>query len=127
MDRHRYVKTAYHGLRKLTDDERRAYHTRRLRAGTKRYHWVDSLYALSEVSVYAAAVDELERLGEFVDYAQLFDDIRASIDAAHQDGSILDHVVRDLPRFVRRDVTLGTALHRLRSDGSRRWRRTSRR
>ena len=57
MDRYRYVKTAYHGFRRLTREERRrAYHTRRLRPGTGRYHWVDTLYSLSEVAVYAAVI-----------------------------------------------------------------------
>jgi len=120
MDRYRYVKTAYHGFRKLTREERRsAYHTRRLRPGTGRYHWVDTLYALSEVAVYAAAVDQLDRHGGPVDYGQLFTDIRECADLSHQDGSILDSVLGDLPRYVERDPELGVLLHKLRSAGKR--------
>lgn len=118
MDRYRYVKKAYHGLRELTREERRAaYHTQRIRVGTSRYHWVDTLYALSEVSVFAEVIDVLERQGLEVDYTRLFEDVRTCIDLAHQDGSILDVVLSDLPRFVRRDPLLGTTLHKLRSAG----------
>jgi HAD superfamily 5'-nucleotidase-like hydrolase len=118
MDRYQYVKKAYHGLRELSRDERRQlYHTRRLRPGSERYHWVDTLYALSEVSVYAAVVHELEAEGQSIDYDQLFSDVRACIDVAHQDGSILDVVIEDLPRFVERDPNLGATLHALRSAG----------
>jgi len=120
MDRFRYVKTAYHGFRKLTRDERRqAYHKRRLRPGTRRYHWVDTLYSLSEVAVYAAAVQHLENHGRDVDYGQLFTDIRECADRSHQDGSILDVVLRDLPRYVDRDAELGVLFHKLRSAGKR--------
>lgn len=120
MDRYRYVKTAYHGFRKLTRDERRhAYHTRRLRPGTGRYHWVDTLYSLSEVAVYAAVVEHLESHGRSVDYGKLFSDIRRCADLSHQDGSILDVVLQDLPRYVERDPELGVLFHKLRSAGKR--------
>jgi 5'-nucleotidase len=120
MDRFRYVKKAYHGMRELTREERRAlYSKKQLRPGTERYHWVDTLYALSEVSIYAAAVDELERAGNDVDYTRLFTDVRTCIDLAHQDGSILDKILQDLPRYVTRDPELATTFHRLRSAGKR--------
>jgi 5'-nucleotidase len=120
MDRYRYVKRAYHGMRELDADERRrTYHTRKLRPGTARYHWVDTLYGLSEVAVYAAAVEALEGLGHDLDCAQLFSDVRACIDLAHQDGTILDVVLRDPERYVYRDPDLGPTLHNLRSAGKR--------
>jgi 5'-nucleotidase len=120
MDRYRYVKRAYHGFRKLTREERRsAYHTRRLRPGTGRYHWVDTLYSLSEVAVYAAVVDHMEAHGGSLDYGKLFTDIRECADLSHQDGSILDSVLGDLPRYVERDPELGILFHKLRSAGKR--------
>ena len=120
MDRFRYVKTAYHGFRKLTREERRhAYHTRRLRPGTGRYHWVDTLYSLSEVAVYAAVVEHFETHGGRVDYGRLFTDIRQCAVLSHQDGSILDVVLGDLPRYVARDPELGVLFHKLRSAGKR--------
>ena len=118
MDRYRYVKKAYHGMRELPREERRTiYHQQRVKAGTSRYHWVDTLYALSEVAVYVATIDELERMGVAVDYNQLFTDVRACIDLAHQDGSILDTISKDFPRYIRRDPQLGATLHKLRSAG----------
>ncbi|MDY7104559.1 MAG: HAD-IG family 5'-nucleotidase [Actinomycetota bacterium] len=120
MDRHRYVKRAYHGTRELSRDERRAlYETRRLRPGNRRYHWVDTLYALAEVSVYAAAVDEYERRGIEVDHEELFRDVRASIDEAHGSGEVFRTLASDFDRYVVRDPRLGATLHRLRSSGKR--------
>jgi 5'-nucleotidase len=121
MDRYRYVKRAYHGMRELTKEERRQhYHSRPVRAGTKRYHWVDTLYALPEVTVYAAAIEHLEREGaKDVDYAALFDEVRECIDIAHQDGSITGPIGREPERYIERDPSLGPALHKLRSAGKR--------
>ena len=118
MDRYRYVKRAYHGFRELSTEERRkAYSARRLRAQSKRYHWVDTLYGLSEVAVFSAAVEYLTDSEESIDYETLFEDIRACIDEAHRDGSILDVVSADFPRYVGRDPALGEMLHKLRSAG----------
>ncbi|MEM1414946.1 MAG: HAD-IG family 5'-nucleotidase [Myxococcota bacterium] len=120
MDRYAYVTRAYHGTRELTKEERRAaYHTRRLRPGSARYHWVDTLYALPEVTLYAAAVDALEGRGMAVDFDALFGDVREAVDASHQDGSILDRILADPDAHVERDPRLGHTLHQLRSSGKR--------
>jgi 5'-nucleotidase len=118
MDRYRYVKKAYHGMRELSREERQEhYHARPLRTGSERYHWVDTLYALSEVAVFAAAIDELERAGEAVDPGKLFDDIRRSIDLAHRDGSIVSTIANDPERYLARDPDLAPTFHKLRSAG----------
>lgn len=120
MDRYRYVKKAYHGMRELTREERHLhYHSRPVRVGSERYHWVDTLYALSEVAVFAAAIEDLEAAGEAVDPGRLFDDIRRSIDLAHQDGSILDAILREPERYIVRDPDLAPTFHKLRSAGKR--------
>jgi HAD superfamily 5'-nucleotidase-like hydrolase len=118
MDRYKTVGKGYHGFRKLTADELRAlYHSKKVRPATPRYHWIDTLYALSEASVYAAVIDALEQERSVIDYAAVFQDIRESIDEAHRDGTILNAVLGDLPRFIKRDPDLAPALHKLRSAG----------
>ena len=56
-DRYRYAKKAFHGTRELTSEERkRHYSGKRIRAGSKRYHSIDTLYGLSEVVLGFAAI-----------------------------------------------------------------------
>jgi 5'-nucleotidase len=119
MDRYKYVKRAYHGMRELSYEERReTYHTTKIRAKKNpRYHFVDTLYALSEVTVFAAGVQHLESLGYALDYTKWFADIRDCVDLSHQDGSILDHIVANPAEFLVRDPDLPLALHKLRSAG----------
>jgi 5'-nucleotidase len=118
MDRYKHVHKGYHGFRELTKEELRAlYHSKKIRPATPRYHWIDTLYALSEVATYAALVDAMEKKGYAVDYSRLFTDIRECIDEAHRDGTILDEVATNLPHFVHRDPSLAPTLHKLRSAG----------
>ncbi len=118
MDRYKHVHKGYHGFRELTKEElKMLYHSKKIRPATPRYHWIDTLYALSEVATYAALVDAMEKKGYAVDYARLFTDIRECIDEAHRDGTILDEVASNLPHFVHRDANLAPTLHKLRSAG----------
>lgn len=118
MDRYKFVGRAWHGSRELSRDERHAlYHQRKLRMTPQRYHWIDTLYALPEATLYAGAVDLFDRYGLHVEYGQLFEDIRECIDEAHRDGAIVDVIANDLPRFVLRDHDLAVTLHKLRSAG----------
>ncbi len=118
MDRFKVVQRGYHGLRELSKEEIRAlYQQKKIRPTTARYHWIDTLYALSEATVYTGVVDGFEKLGLELDFARLFTDIRECIDEAHRDGTILDQVNSDLPRYVNRDPNLAQTLHKLRSAG----------
>ncbi|MBZ0117886.1 MAG: HAD-IG family 5'-nucleotidase [Sandaracinaceae bacterium] len=118
MDRYRYVKKAYHGMRELSREERQQLYQRRpIKVATARYHFVDTLYALSEVAVFAAAIDALEAGNGAIDYGALFDDIRRSIDLAHRDGTILSRITAEPERFLVRDPDLAPTLHKLRSAG----------
>lgn len=118
MDGHKVVHKARHGLRELPRETvAELYHQRKIRLTAARYHWVDTLYALAEVTVYAALIEALEHRQIPVDYDRLFTDIRASIDEAHRNGSILEAVAADFPRFILRDPELAQTLHRWRSAG----------
>ncbi len=120
MDRYKVVQKAWHGLTRLDKEQvRETYYSTKLRLLPARYHWVDTLYALAEVTMYSTIVDAMERRGLALDPTRLFTDIRESIDEAHRDGTILDAVAGDLPRYVARDPELATALHKWRSAGKR--------
>jgi 5'-nucleotidase len=118
MDRYKVVQRGYHGMRPLSKDEiRDLYQSKKIKPTTPRYHWIDTLYALSEAALYARLVDTLDAQGRRVDYARLFNDVRECIDEAHADGTIKGQVLCDLPRFVEKDPGLAPTLHKFRSAG----------
>jgi HAD superfamily 5'-nucleotidase-like hydrolase len=118
MNRYKMVTKGYHGLRELGKDElRQLYHSKKIRPATPRFHWIDTLYALSEAALYAAIVEAMNQRKMSIDYAKIFADIREGIDEAHRDGTILETVAADFPRFVNKDHDLAPTLHKLRSAG----------
>ena len=120
MDRHKVVLKGYHGQTRLSREQLlELYHHKRIRPQTARYHWIDTLFALSEVTAFAAIIAALEQNGDQVDYDKLFVDVRAAIDEAHRDGTVYKHVTGNLARYVDRDPALARTLHKLRSAGKR--------
>src|SRR5690606_3496062 len=93
------------------------YHHKRIKPHTARYHWIDTLFALSEVTSFVAIVEALERRGERVHYGKLFRDVRLAIDEAHADGAVHRTILSDLPTYIERDERLARTLHKLRSSG----------
>ena len=120
MDRHKVVHKGYHGMRPLSkQDLEELYHHKKIRPHTKRYHWIDTLFALSEVTSYVAIVEAMERRGEHVRYDRLFHDVRQAIDEAHADGEVHRTILENLQGYVARDALLARTLHKLRSAGKR--------
>lgn len=120
VDRHGHVGRAYHGRKMLDKAERhQAYRNVKVSLSAARYHWVDTLFALPEVSLFADLVDLYEnRLGvKKVAYKKLFEDVRGAIDACHRDGSLKSVIIQDPGQFVLEDPALPDALHKLRSSG----------
>jgi HAD superfamily 5'-nucleotidase-like hydrolase len=120
MDRHNHVGRCFHGRRAIPWEERkRLYRDEKIHLSMPRFAWIDTLFALPEACLFADIIEQLETAGLTVNYAQLYDDVRETIDEVHRDDSLKQIVKRDLPRFVVRDKELGPALHRLRSGGKR--------
>jgi 5'-nucleotidase len=118
MDRYKAVGKAYRGFKPLQKDQIRAiYHSTKHRAPTSRYHFIDTLYALSEAALYAGIIDAYDQRGERVDHAKLFADIREAIDEAHRDGTVQQAITSNLDKYLKRDDMLAAALHKLRSAG----------
>ncbi len=118
MNRFKVARKAYHGMQPLAKDALQELYTqKRIHPQTTRYHWIDTLFALAEVTAYAAIVEALERRGERVDYGKLFPDVRECIDEAHRDGTIYAHVLPDPSKYIMRDPHLAETLHKLRSAG----------
>ena len=97
------------------------YQRERTRLSSRRYAWIDSLFALPEAVLYAVLVDYFDRHDPpgKPDYTALWEHIRECIDLAHRDGSIKAIVSADFPSYVERDEALAETLHKFRSSGKR--------
>ena len=120
LDRHKVVTKGYHGQQELQSKEiNELYGQNKLSTSDPRYHWIDTLFALCEVTSYAALVNALEKKGEPFDPERLFADVRQAIDQAHADGAVYEAVTSRIKHYIDKDPLLSDCLHKLRSSGKR--------
>jgi len=124
LDRHGYVGRAFHGHRRMSGSERTAmYSAQRIGQDPERFAWVDTLFALPEITVFAKLVDMIDGSPEkFLDhevpsYERAWNDVRAAIDLAHQDDSIKREIKLRPGEYLEDDPELAIMLHKLRSSG----------
>jgi HAD superfamily 5'-nucleotidase-like hydrolase len=121
-DRYGFPGRARHGLGAV-DRHRIAelYQRERVRLSTRRYAWIDTLFALPEAVLYICLVDHFDHneVAAKPDYATLWENIRECIDLAHRDGSIKEHVRANIANYITHDPHLAETLHKLRSSGKR--------
>ncbi|MEM9695370.1 MAG: 5'-nucleotidase domain-containing protein, partial [Myxococcota bacterium] len=107
-----YVKVAFHGTRRMDfDDLRRTYMREIVDLSNPRYRFLNTLFSLSEASMFAQLVDRLdsgdiedpEEEGRAFGYADLHRAIRSRIDEAHTTGELKAEIIREPERFVQRD------------------------
>ena len=123
-DRYGFPGRARHGSSSMERERvSELYQRERMSLSSRRYAWIDSLFALPEAVLYTCLIDYFDQKvmsGQpKPDYAVMWDDIRECIDLAHRDGSIKETVRARLPDFIETDPHLAETLHKLRSSGKR--------
>jgi HAD superfamily 5'-nucleotidase-like hydrolase len=116
MDYHNYVSRGCHGFRMLEPNERNAtYRSGRVRMASGAYVSVDTLFHLPEVYLYQVLVD-LAAGGakrKSRSFARIFENVRASVDAVHADGSLKREILSNPDKYIRRDPRLVPTLNEL--------------
>lgn len=122
MDRHKYVKVAYHGFQKLSRGEReRTYGLSREREAFEepRFCHVDTLFGLPEAYLFAQLVEFQgggER-GKEEGFLQIYKDVRAAVDLCHRDGTLKLKVAKNPGKYIQKDEKIVPMLKLLRDSG----------
>ena len=128
VDRHKYVKLAYHGFKELPRAERlRLYNNSSLQHDfdEPNYALIDTLFSLAEAHLFMQLVESLDAGalvmadGSTKRYGEIYRDVRLAVDLCHRDGSIKREVAADPARFIHPDPSLLPALTALRESGKR--------
>ncbi|CAJ2643074.1 unnamed protein product [Trifolium pratense] len=124
MDRHKYVKVAYHGFRELSkEDKVGTYGNTLVRDSFDEpdYALIDTLFSLAEAYLFAQLVDFKDcnpgKIREGVDYARMYKDVRAAVDLCHRDGTLKQMVAKDPGRYINEDTMIVPMLEMLRESG----------
>ena len=124
MDRHKYVKVAYHGLTRLNSAERKAIYASSFETQVQSfvppdYASVDTEFMLVDLALFCQLVDHKDRHPEEItqSYAQIAKDIRHAVDLCHCDGVIKDRVAADPAKYIKPNPELPLLFERLRAGG----------
>lgn len=124
MDRHKYVKVAYHGFKELSkEDKVCTYGSTLIRDAFDEpdYALIDTLFSLAEAYLFAQLVDfrdnNPEKFRDCTDYARMYKDVRAAVDLCHRDGTLKQMVAKDPKRYINEDISLVPMLKMLRDSG----------
>jgi 5'-nucleotidase len=108
-----YVIRAAHGTRFLEFEEQRsAYAGTVVDLGDPRFVFLNTLFTLSEATLYAQLVDlhDAGELSAVMSYADLYRVLRATVDEAHLPGTLKEEILADPDRFLEPDTEAVTAL-----------------
>eukprot|EP00249_Psilotum_nudum_P012574 c23862_g1_i1 orf=340-2247(-) len=124
MDRHKYVKVAYHGFQEISRDCRMATYGNTLSRESfdePDYALIDTLFSLAEAYLFAQLVDFKDSFPDKIpanaDYAQMYKDVRSAVDLCHRDGTLKQVVAKDPGKYIHSDQHLVSMLKMLRDSG----------
>nr|VDD62944.1 unnamed protein product [Brassica oleracea] len=133
MDRHKYVKVAYHGFRELSKDDKVDIYGSSLIQDSfdePDYALIDTLFSLAEAYLFAQLVDfkdnNPEKIPKDVEqvyspflllYARMYKDVRAAVDLCHRDGTLKQMVAKEPNRYINEDTTIVPLIKMIRDSG----------
>ncbi|XP_020580878.1 5'-nucleotidase domain-containing protein 4 isoform X2 [Phalaenopsis equestris] len=124
MDRHKYVKVAYHGFKEMSKEEKIKAYGKTLIRDTfdePEYALIDTLFSLAEAYLFAQLVDFKDNYpGKFppeTDYGRMYKDVRAAVDMCHRDGSLKRMVAQNPGKYINEDLSIVPMIKMLRESG----------
>jgi 5'-nucleotidase len=125
IDRHKYVRVAYHGLDQISSTTRKILYSKNFNKvesfSEKSYVNMDTLLQFVDAHLFALLIDMKDRGEfEFLDfktYDEIYGHIRASVDLCHRDGVIKDEVAKNPEKYIVLDPGMIPMLKRYRDEG----------
>ncbi|XP_078179950.1 HAD-superfamily hydrolase, subfamily IG, 5'-nucleotidase isoform X2 [Carex rostrata] len=124
MDRHKYVKVAYHGFKEMSKEEKvAAYGSTLIRDSFDEpdYALIDTLFSLAEAYLFSQLVDFMDKnpgkVPAGTDYAVMYRDVRFAVDLCHRDGTLKKMVALDPGRYINEDLAIVPMLKMIQKSG----------
>jgi 5'-nucleotidase len=125
IDRHKYVRVAYHGFDRMSSPTRKFLYSRTfnkvLSFSEKHFVNMDTLFQFVDAHLFASLV-QLKDQGRHEEldmrtYEEMYRHVRESVDLCHRDGVIKDEVHRNPSSYIVYDKGLVPMLQRYRQQG----------
>jgi HAD superfamily 5'-nucleotidase-like hydrolase len=108
-----YVKRTFHGINPLDfNTQRNLYQRILVDLSDSRWHFLNTLFSISEACLYMQLVDLLDcgKLAGAIGYRDLYERIRRAADEAHMEGRLKAEIIAAPERFVDLDEDMPLAL-----------------
>lgn len=116
-----FIKQACHGTTPLEYDEiRQTYARSMVDLAEPRWVFLNTLFSISEANLYLQLVDKADARGlpeDISDFGALYRKVRATLDAAHLEGSLKRDILADPERYVTLDEECVLTLRDFRAAG----------
>jgi len=125
IDRHKYVRVAYHGFQPISSNMRKQLYSRTFNKmpsfTEKSFVNMDTLFQHVDAQLFASLI-QMKDFGEhefldFKTYDEVYRQVRECIDLCHRDGVIKDEVARDPEKYLVKDDGLLPMLRSYRDAG----------
>lgn len=125
IDRHKYVRVAYHGFESISSNMRKQIYSRTFNKvpsfTEKTFVNMDTLFQHVDAHLFASLI-ELKDYGEheqldFKTYEEMYRQVRECIDLCHRDGVIKDEVAIDPDKYLVKDDTMISMLQNYKDSG----------
>jgi 5'-nucleotidase len=125
IDRHKYVRVAYHGFDPISSKTRKHLYSRAFNKvvsfSEKNFVNMDTLFQFVDAHLFASLI-ELKDKGEsefldFKTYEEIYRDVRESIDLCHRDGYIKDQVAQNPEDYIIFDPNMRPMLQKFKDNG----------
>lgn len=113
VNRFGYVKQAIYGTNTYDFDLlRKTYRRTLVDLSESRYYFLNTLFSLSEASMYMQLVDRLHarQLPEMMNYSDLLTHLRRTLDLAHMEGQLKADIMADPKKYVELDEEMPRTL-----------------
>lgn len=125
IDRHKYVRVAYHGFNPISSITRKHLYSKAFNKvisfSEKHFVNMDTLFQFVDAHLFASLIDMKDQGDHDVlhakTYEEIYRDVRECVDLCHRDGVIKDEVARNPHPFIVKDNNLVPMLKRYRQEG----------
>lgn len=120
LSRHGGIRVSYHGLKPIDyREQRKLYGSTYVDLRDPDYDTVDTTFSIAFAGLFMQLVDMKENDPDLPlpDYHTIADDLNASLDQAHRDGSLKDRVRENLEHFIIIDAEIVAGLERYKTHG----------
>lgn len=122
LSRHGAIRVSYHGLQPIDyRAQRKLYGSTYVDLRDPNYDTVDTTFSIAFAGLFMQLVDFKDRYPDknLPSYQQIADDLNASLDQAHRDGSLKDRVRENLDQYIIIDAEMVHGLERFKIHGKR--------